>query len=259
MVRIFCSAALASCAEAGGCRPVCGGGGFCWLALADASEFESGWADCLGGIERALRSQQLESPGWQPRDFIAGDSGVDARALRCPASVLPAGSGWMDGPEAERGPEGFGAESLFEKSLFEKKEPLSPAPGCSHRGMEYSAAARTAMTPSATRTLSAAVLTLPACLACPICSVCAPPADISWSVFSVGNARRINLRALSPAISNDSRRIGSRQRAAVADNQTWMQKKGEPASRAARFGDAKAPKFLSAGMMENSAEIRNAR
>ena len=40
---------------------------------------------------------------------------VDARALRCPASVLPAGSGWMDGPEAERGPEGFGAESLFEK------------------------------------------------------------------------------------------------------------------------------------------------
>jgi hypothetical protein len=38
-----------------------------------------------------------------------------------------------------------------------------------------------------------------------------------------------------------------------------MQKKGEPASRAARFGDAKALKFLAAGMMENSAEIRNAR
>ncbi len=171
-----------------------------------------------------------------------------------------AGRFWLDGrPGGRTRPGGIWRRVFVREVFVEKKEPLSPAPGCSHRGMEYSAAARTAMTPSATRTLSAAVLTLPACLACPICSVCAPPADISWSVFSVGNARRINLRALSPAISNDSRRIGSRQRAAVADNQTWMQKKGEPASRAARFGDAKAPKFLAAGMMENSAEIRNAR
>jgi len=70
-------------------------------------------------------------------------------------------------PEADSGfVAGAGRDAAAEGAeLFdEKNDPLSPGPGCSQRGIAYSADARTTMTPRATKMLSMGVLTLPVCL-----------------------------------------------------------------------------------------------
>jgi len=94
-----------------------------------------------------------------------------------PAAVSEPGPGFIDGAGREAGADGPGA-GLFEEKLFEEKnDPLSPGPECSHLGIAYSAAARSAMTPSATRILSVTVLTPRVCVSPPdiFCTVNAHP------------------------------------------------------------------------------------
>ena len=66
-------------------------------------------------------------------------------------------SGFVSGAGRDAAAEGA---ELFD----EKNEPLSPGPGCSQRGIAYSADARITMTPRATKMLSMGVLTLPVCV-----------------------------------------------------------------------------------------------
>jgi hypothetical protein len=67
------------------------------------------------------------------------------------------------------------------------------------------------MTPSATKTLSIGVLTLPVC--------------VRRDIFCTMVAHQLVPPAPS-VISNDNRRKNARQRAGRADNLTWMQKIG---------------------------------
>jgi hypothetical protein len=76
-------------------------------------------------------------------------------------------SGFIGGPGRDAAAEGA---ELFD----EKNDPLSPGPGCSHRGIAYSAHARSAMTATATSTLSAKVL-IPLCVSCDILCIIGAP------------------------------------------------------------------------------------
>src|ERR1700733_13774662 len=116
-------------------------------------------------------------------------------------------SGFIDGAGREAALDALGTVSFDEKN-----EPLSPGPGCSHRGIAYSADARSTMTPRATRTLSMGVLTLP---------VCVLPRDIFRTMVAHQPVPSAPL-----VIPNDNRRKNPRQRAGRADNLTWMQKVG---------------------------------
>ena len=115
--------------------------------------------------------------------------------------------GFIDGAGRDAAAEGA---ELFD----EKNDPLSPGPECSHRGIAYSAHARSAMTPTATSTLNAKVLI-------PLC--------VSRDIFCTIGAHPLALPA-SLVISNDNRRKNARQRAATVGNLTWMQKVGLLAS-----------------------------
>jgi hypothetical protein len=116
-------------------------------------------------------------------------------------------SSFTDAPGRDTAAEGA---ELFD----EKKDPLAPGPGCSHRGIAYSAHARSAMTPRATSTLSAKVLI-------PLC--------VSRDILCTIGAHQPALPA-SLVIPDDNRRKNARQRAATAGNLSWMQKVGLLAS-----------------------------
>jgi hypothetical protein len=116
---------------------------------------------------RFFRSQHCASPVGHGSDFSEGNFGLTDLRLPWTAAGSEPGPGFIDGAGRESGADGPGA-GLFEEELFEEKnDPLSPGPECSHLGIAYSAPARSAMTPSATRILSVTVLTPRVCVSSP--------------------------------------------------------------------------------------------
>lgn len=170
---------------------------------------------------RFFRSQHCASPVGHGSDFSEGNFGFTDLRLPWTVAGSEPGSGFTDGAGRESGADGPGAE-LFEGKLFdEKNDPLSPGPECSHLGIAYSAPARSAMTPSATRILSVTVLTPRVCVSSP---------DIFFAV----NAHKPVLLAL-PVISNHTRRKNAKQRAGKVADLPWMRKNGLPGKKTRTF------------------------
>ena len=143
----------------------------------DAWEPTAGFAEGLFAAVRFFRSQQRASPFGHGSDFSEGNFGFTDLRLPWTVAGSEPGPGFTDGAGRDAGADGPDG-GLFEEKLFEEKnDPLSPGPECSHLGIAYSAPARSAMTPSATRILSVTVLTPRVCVSPPdiFCTVNAHP------------------------------------------------------------------------------------
>jgi hypothetical protein len=187
----------------------------------DAWEPTPGFAEGLFAAVRFFRSQQRASPFGHGSDFSEGNFGFTDLRLPWTVAGSEPGPGFTDGAGLDAGADGPDG-GLFEEKLFEEKnDPLSPGPECSHLGIAYSAPARSAMTPSATRILSVTVLTP---------RVCVSPPDIFFAV----NAHKPVLLAL-PVISNHTRRKNAKQRAGKSLICFWMRKNGLPEKKTRTF------------------------